>query len=208
MNAAIGGYFGLELAEGGEALPWWPDAIRFQSARAAIAAVFQANGAKAAWVPHFVCGAVRDALAHAGTPVRGYALDARRGVPEEVVLADGDWLLCVDYFGLDGAACDAAIARYGAQRIVVDASQALLHAPRPGVATVYSPRKFCGVPDGGLLVHAPYVASPGAANEMASVERAEAMLMRCAGLVEAGYATIPGGRAIAVGLHAARRCRR
>jgi len=64
----------------------------------------------------------------------------------------------------------------------------LLHAPRPGVATVYSPRKFCGVPDGGWLVNATGIAAPRAADERASVERGQSLLSRSAGLVADGYA--------------------
>lgn len=187
-DAPIGGYFGLSLGRAAQPWPWLDAAQGFQSARAALAALFLAHRATAVWVPHFVCGAVRDALAHAGTPVRGYALDAQRGVPSDLVLAPAEWLLCVDYFGLGGAACDAAIARHGGHRIVVDASQALLHAPRPGVATVYSPRKFCGVPDGGWLVNATEIASPSAADERASAERGRSLLSRSAGLVADGYA--------------------
>ena len=70
----IGGYFDLAPSGAREPLPWLDAALRFQSGRAAIAAVFGANGARAVWVPWFVCGAVRDALAFAGVPVRGYAL--------------------------------------------------------------------------------------------------------------------------------------
>jgi len=81
---AIGGYFDLAPSVARDVLPWLRDGLRLQSGRAAIATVFRASGAMAVWVPWFVCGAVRDALAFAGVPVRGYALSPTRGVPEHV----------------------------------------------------------------------------------------------------------------------------
>ena len=191
----IGGYFDLAPGRGGTQWPWLGRATKFQSARAAIAAVFLANSATAAWVPWFVCGAVRDGLKFAGIPVRGYALSPSRGVPDDLRLGAGEWLLCVDYFGNSAAACDDAIARHGADRVLVDASQAFLHAPRDGVATVYSPRKFCGVPDGGLLVNAPYVAAPADADEFGSMRRSRALLLRASGKLAEGYAAFQEGEA-------------
>src|SRR5688572_30574811 len=107
VGHAIGGYFGPDLAGTGRAWPPRAESIGLQSARAAIAAFFPASRATAVWAPFFLCGAVRDALEHAGAQVIGYALDPRRGVAGDVVLGPGEWLLCVDYFGLSGDACDA-----------------------------------------------------------------------------------------------------
>jgi hypothetical protein len=175
--------------------PWWEGVLHYLSGRAALAAAFRGMGARVAWVPWFVCGAVRDALAFAGVEARGYPLAADRGVPDALAPGEGEVVLCVDYFGMSGRGCDSAIARFGAGRVVVDASQALLHAPRPGVATVYSPRKFCGVPDGGLLVHAPGAPGPWPADEAASAARSRALELRSAGQVQAGYERFLEGEA-------------
>jgi hypothetical protein len=184
---AIGGYFALERGKG-NGMENLRAAASYQSARSAIAALLQATGATTAWVPHFICGAVMDALDFAGVQIRRYPLDAARGVPGDLPLAERDWLVCVDYFGLTADACDAAIARHGGHRVLVDASQALFHRPRPATSTVYSPRKFVGIPDGGLLVTPHPLPPPSIADESASAGRSQHLAARAGGDVAAGHA--------------------
>jgi hypothetical protein len=182
---AFGGYFGLEAGAGG-GLPWLAGARCYQSARAALVAALQGRGIQRIHVPHFICTAATDALAHLGIDATGYGLAPGRRVPADLRLGHSERLLCVDYFGLTAAACDEAIARFGADNVIVDASQSLFHRPREGVATIHSPRKFVGVPDGGLLANA-RGESGLPADERASIARCEHLLLRAAGLVEEGY---------------------
>jgi hypothetical protein len=196
VDRAIGGYFGCEADRGaGGGLEHLAGAIAYESARQAIVAVLRAAGAKTVWVPHFTCGAVVDALAFAGAQIAPYALNADRSVPENLPISDADWVMCIDYFGLNAAACDATIARLGAHRVLVDASQALFHRPRAGASTVYSPRKFAGLPDGGLLVtpHAPPAPPPGL--EEASRARTRHLDDRAQGRVTEGRAAFQAAEA-------------
>ncbi len=186
MDDPVGGYFAWEACDG-SGMDTLRAAAGFQSARSAMAALLQAAGARTAWVPYFICSAVTDALAFAGVQVRHYPLSGTLGVPDDLPLAPDDWLVCVDYFGLNAGACDAAIERYGAQRVLVDASQALFHAPRQGASTVYSPRKFVGVPDGGLLVTPLQLPLPAPADEVASTDRSRHLASRAAGDLAGGY---------------------
>lgn len=185
-NEAIGGYFASEQ-ESGNGLGLLRDATGYQSARSAIAAFLHVVEARTVWVPHFICSAVIDALRYTGVQTRRYPLSESRGVPTDLPMDSLDWLICVDYFGLAAHACDAAIALYGGDRILVDASQALFHTPRPGVATVYSPRKFLGVPDGGLLITSRSLPRPAMADESGSASRSQHLLSRASGDVAAGY---------------------
>ncbi len=186
-DAAIGGYLAQERWPAGTALPWHTEAFGFESARAAIAAVLSAQGATRAWIPHFVCGAVVDALAHAGVEVRRYAL-ADDYAPAAIDVADEDWIVCVDYFGLSGDGCRATIDRHGGHRVLVDASQALFRAPDPRATTVYSPRKFAGLPDGGLVAGVHAVPPSSAADEDASMDRGRHLRARALGDVAGGFA--------------------
>lgn len=187
-DRAIGGYFGLPPEAVDAAAPPWPgSAHRFQSARSAMASVLQASGARRAWVPHFICGVVDDALAWAGVQAQPYPLGSDYGVPDGLAIGESDWVLCVDYFGQSAGACDRAIARFGAHRVLVDASQALFHAAKPGATTVYSPRKFAGLPDGGLLVTPHDIAPPLPADEAASAHRRRHLVSRAGGDVATGY---------------------
>lgn len=183
---AVGGYFGLEEVRGA-GLPHLQGASLYGSARSAMAAWLQAADIRAAWVPWFTCSAVDDALAFAGVRIERYVLDADRGPPDDLAMSDDACLVCIDYFGLSKAACDAAIERHGAARVLVDASQALFHSPAPGATTVYSPRKFAGMPDGGAIMTSHVLPAPIMADEADSAARTRHLELRAAGQLEAGY---------------------
>lgn len=65
-------------------------------------------------------------------------------------LNDNEWILVVNYYGqIDNKKLDELLARHG--RMIVDNTQAYFQPPLDGVDTLYSCRKFFGVPDGGFL---------------------------------------------------------
>lgn len=184
---AIGGYFSLERGEGA-GLPFIDEAIGYQSGRSALAAVLSVASPKAVWAPHFICGSVNDTLLCLDLEVRRYALDETLGVPETVSPAATDLVLCVDYFGISSPGVERAIDRFGVDRVLVDASQSLFYRHRSGCTTIYSPRKFLGVPDGGLVLTSRHLPERCDPDETHSVARSQHLLYRLAGLVEAGYA--------------------
>ena len=57
----------------------------------------------------------------------------------------------VNYFGLCAKQVDYVIEQFGSQRVVVDSSQSYKFEPEKALATIYSPRKFFPLPDGGML---------------------------------------------------------
>ncbi|MBS0381949.1 MAG: hypothetical protein JSR56_05905 [Proteobacteria bacterium] len=185
--AAIGGYFALER-DSGAGLGWIDDAVRYQSARSAIAAVLNTARPAKVWAPNFICGAVNDTLRAFGAPVKRYTLSETLGIPGHVEPAATDLLVCVDYFGIHANAVAEAIGRFGAGRMLIDASQSMYLRAPTGASTVYSPRKFFGVPDGGMLRTALSVPHPYAPNEVDSLTRSRHLLARRMGLVDAGYA--------------------
>ncbi len=182
----IGGYFPLERGTS-EGSHWLELAIGYQSARSALAAVIAARRPRIVWVPNFVCGVVNDTLRSTGVETRRYALTELWGVPQEVTLGSDDCLLCVDYYGINGTSINRAIDRYGVDRVLVDAAQSLFHLHRPGGTTIYSPRKFLGVPDGGLVRTTLALRSSSEADESESVARCQHLLYRLAGSVEKGF---------------------
>jgi hypothetical protein len=183
----IGGYFALELGVSARTMPWSKNAVGYQSARAAIAAILLAANAKTVWVPNYVCAAVNDALEYVNVKVRRYNLAADLGVPLDVQLADSDWLICIDYFGICDGTVRNALERFGADKVLVDASQSLFYPPRENGTTIYSPRKFVGIPDGGWLISPLAVAPQQNADETASIFRSQHLLSRLGGAVGVGY---------------------
>lgn len=187
MNTgAIGGYFSLDPGDGC-GFSGLSQALGYRSARSAMAAVLAAVKPPAVWIPNFICGAVVDAVRAVGIEPKHYPLSPWLGVPDEVEPEPDDWVICVDYFGLNHMAIDRAITRFGSHRVLTDASQSFYFEPRSESSTVYSPRKFFGVPDGGLLVTSFEVESPHASREEESLGRCAHLLYRKVGQVEKGY---------------------
>lgn len=157
----MGGVFGLEPrvpATRERTCPWMgKPALRLANARSCLAVLVAHLRPPTVWLPAYVCGAVLQAFAGSPAAVRYYAVDATLGVRSGAWVAEvqaNDLVVLIDYFGrLAPADVAAAVRRRGAW-LVEDASQAFLSAGVGQQAdfVVFSPRKFVGVPDGGVLV--------------------------------------------------------
>ncbi|SNS61830.1 hypothetical protein SAMN06265795_104152 [Noviherbaspirillum humi] len=185
MSDAIGGYFSLEVPRF-DGFPY-PVAHRFQSARAAFAALLDQGRPARVWMPSYLCDAMLEPLAAASVPTSFYSLDADFMPDGSLQPGESDWILYVNYFGLHGESAKAVATRYGSQRLIVDNSQAFFCPPEEVLATLYSPRKFFGVPDGGLLACAAFTPVAPSEDER-SPSRSLHLLTRLDGAVEKGYA--------------------
>lgn len=142
--SAIGGYFSLESR--GRA-PLHPDGLFVNSGRNALRMLVRHRAISHVHVPYFTCPVVWDALAAEGVTIAYYDLDdamrpARSFAPDA-------WVLLNNSFGL----LDRDVAAFAREhpRVIVDNAQAL-YSPAYGAGAIYSPRKFFGLPDGGILV--------------------------------------------------------
>ncbi|WP_244201323.1 hypothetical protein [Paraburkholderia rhynchosiae] len=124
-------------------------------------------------------------LRMSGTPIKRYGLDSTLR-PQPVELARDEWFVYVNYFGLCGHQVSDVLSRFPRERVVIDNAQALFAQPTDCLATLYSPRKFLGVPDGGYLVTQQQIEMPTAIDD-ASLLRCNHLLTRLAKDAEAGY---------------------
>lgn len=185
MDAAIGGYFELEAQPRGGMR--YPQALKYQSARAAFLALLrQSPHVKRVFMPFYICDAMLAPVRVAGKEVCFYSLDEKLAVSRQVTLHAGDLLLYVNYFGICTPQCDALLQRFNPDQIVLDCSQAFYATPRDCYANIYSPRKFFGVPDGGLLVTASPVRLP-VSQDTGSQGRMQHLIKRLGGTAEEGY---------------------
>lgn len=139
---AIGGYFELELASTGEL---YTDAIHLNSGRNGIRYIVRAYQINTIYAPAFTCPVVWDALRDEGCEIRLYHV-GKDFLPIHL-LEQAAWVLYTNYFGV----CTKQVEemRHCYPNLIVDQAQAF-YAP-PTELCVYSPRKFFGLPDGGLL---------------------------------------------------------
>lgn len=152
-NADIGGFFGLELPEYGN----FPQghagrSVAVNSGRRALEYILRClDGVRRVHVPLYTCGTVPETMELLHIPCSCYRLDECLEPESLPALGEGEYFLYTNYFGIKEDCVDRLASRYGG-RLIVDNALALYSAPRPGTACFYSPRKFSGLPDGGVAV--------------------------------------------------------
>lgn len=185
-SKGIGGYFELELPQG---LPEkYPDALKYQSARAAFLALLQhLPNIKRVWMPYYICDSMLAPVHAAGKELAFYSINERFAIKDTISVAADDLLLYVNYFGVCEENVAEVLAQYEPAQLVIDCSQAFYSAPFECLATIYSPRKFFGVPDGGLLYSQIPISTPEEV-DVTSFVRTEHLLRRLGDSPEGGYA--------------------
>lgn len=182
----IGGYFGLDLPNYADL---YPDAIKFQSARAAIRAVLECNEITRVMMPAYICESIIKSAIDAGVEVETYDLDELL-YPENLprILPDKCVFLYVNYFGLCQQNINRLLEVLPRDRLIIDNSQALFAPHSDVLATIYSPRKFVGLPDGGLLMASPLLnITPPVNEDLGSIERMRYLFVRMAYSAQDGY---------------------
>lgn len=163
---AIGGFFELELSGTGT----FPhrEGRHYRSARTAFAALLQARRPARVWLPRYLCDSMLLPLLAEHVPCVWYDLTDGLDIPRDIALADDDIILYVNYFGILDGNIPGILADFGPANVVLDYSQALYSPPWDCLATIYSYRKFVGVPDGGVL-HTALAVAPAPACDVGGV---------------------------------------
>lgn len=184
MEKAIGGYFELELPP--EKNYPYSHAYHYQSARASFYALLEVIKPSKVWMPRYICHTMIAPLKALSIEYDFYAVGKDLSCGFEQDLKADELLLYVNYFGVCQQHKQSLLKRYPANQIVFDHSQAFFDKAQDGLATIYSPRKFFGVPDGGLLVTE--LSMPEVEDvDNTSLKRAQHLLLRLDQTPEAGY---------------------
>ncbi len=143
----IGGYIELDTYTGN---PPHEGAVALNYARNALTYLIEAYRIRRIWIPRFLCATVADACRKAEIQIMYYSIgqDLRPVMTDKPT--DGDWLYLVNYYGQIGNE-EIAVIHKQYPRLIVDNVQAFFQDPVPGVPTLYTCRKFFGVPDGAYL---------------------------------------------------------
>ena len=179
MQDMMGGFFGLELPDFNN-FPYAesPRCAYVNSGRAAFECLLQnMPRPRRVWVPRFICDTVLQALERLQIPFCRYSCNNQLA-PELPETAPDELVLLVNYFGLTEQQVLTEAARHPG-RCIIDATTALYTPPPAGVPAFYSPRKFCGVADGGIalapfeLTHLPGGSMQSAHTSLHLLERLE-----------------------------------
>ena len=184
-DKSIGGYQGLELPFFYAQLD--QTTAKTNSARSAIKVILKSIDAKKVWLPAYTCDAVIDAVKDLDIAFAYYKLSSTFDVDTLVDLGKDEYILIVDYFGTSGDSVKRSLKRFGYANTIVDCSQAYFSEHLGALATVWSPRKFFGLPDGGLFYsNDPRISQPQD-RDSTSETRMSHLISRLTNSPERGY---------------------
>jgi hypothetical protein len=146
MNQEIGSFIELDLRNTGEYYQGEDNIARLNSARAGIYHACLLMNCKSVYIPFYLCPSVKEFLLKKNIKVKQYFI-SKDFEPEELNQADGSAILIVNYFGMLSISKIRMLANR-CKNVIIDNSAAFYSKPTDGCYTVYSPRKFFGVPDG------------------------------------------------------------
>jgi hypothetical protein len=145
LNKSIGGYFELELPDFGSL--YHDEALLLNSGRNALEYILSVTRFSKVYLPYYICEVITQPLERLNIDFKYYHLDNNL-LPVIDSIENNEALLYVNYFGLMNSKIKSLCKEY--KNVIVDNSQAFYSKPVKNVPTFYSPRKFFGLPDGGI----------------------------------------------------------
>lgn len=143
----IGGYYGLEQLVSNE---YYSDLCTLNTGRNALLYLIRARGIEKVYIPYYLCDSISDMLLQNHCQFEYYHIGANFFPMFTKELRPNDYLYVVNYYGqLINDKVESLRDRYG--RIILDNTHAFFQRPNNGIDTIYSCRKFFGVPDGAYL---------------------------------------------------------
>jgi len=144
----IGGFFELEVPEGGQV--HHPDALALTTGRACIKWILEREQPTQVHVPFYTCDALYEPMVELGIPIQYYALNEDLEAVELPEPQASELLIMINYFGIKGDYVNGLANRYG-KRIIIDNTHQFFHRSYPEAYSFTSARKYFGVPDGAYL---------------------------------------------------------
>ena len=170
----IGGYFELELQKTSNQL-FDTNAVFVNSGRNALEYILKSLPTIGVlWVPYYTCSSLLEPLSRLHVEVKYYHITAELEIRnlDSITLEPNDYLLYTNYFGVKNKYTDFLQSKYPIN-LIVDNSQALFYPPSR--LCFYSPRKYVGIPDGGVAF-SPY--------QFNVVEQDKLSYLRCSHLLK------------------------
>lgn len=182
---AIGGYFESEPDREGKGFSH-TDAAWLNTGRNALEFILTSlMPIRRVYIPYFTCEVIMEPFEKLGVPHTYYHINRHLELQSSIQLGEGEYLLYTNYFGVKDAYVQKLHACYGSS-LIVDNAQGLFMQPLIGCKTVYSLRKFVGLPDGGLA-YPNHAADEAALSLDSSADRIAHLHLRKRYGAQAGY---------------------
>ena len=147
MCKEIGGYFSLELSPRNQKIPA-SDGVFLNTGRNSIEYVLRSlNKINKLFIPYYTCDTVLEPIERLGIKYEFYNINYDLEIESDIDLYEYDYLLYTNYFGIKDSYVKNLCFKYG-EKLILDNAQALFADPTERCA--YSPRKYIGLPDGGI----------------------------------------------------------
>lgn len=151
----IGAYFELELPLKPLVKSFHADGVKLNSARHALEYILTLQSdIESVWLPTYTCEVVYEPLRRHGVKIRRYNIDRNLKIPQFPQIGSHDIIILNNYYGIQDAYINRVAQLYG-QSVIIDNAQAWYANSDNGFRAFYSPRKFFGLPDGGIAVNVP-----------------------------------------------------
>lgn len=145
----IGGYFNLELSQRDKTF-LHSDGICLNTGRNALEYILASLPRIAKiWIPYFTCEVILEPIEKMNIPYSFYSINDRLELQHCPSLSSDEYLVVTNYYGIKDQYIKGLAEELG-EHLIVDNAQAFFCEPLPNIKTVYSPRKFVGLPDGGI----------------------------------------------------------
>lgn len=108
------------------------------------------------YLPKYSCDVLKEPIEKLDIEAEFYSIapNFHPDFPSDFSLNDSELLLYTNYYGCFSEVVEKLVNQYK-NNLIVDNAQAFFVRPLDNLATFYSPRKFFGVPDGGILRYQP-----------------------------------------------------
>ena len=146
----IGGYFEWEFPVNNGSFPH-SDGVLLNSGRHSLEYILMSIGRiSRIWVPYYTCDVVLQPIEKLEIAFSFYHINKDFTIAEDIDLGQDEYLIYTNYFGLMDEYCHVLSVCYRGN-LILDYAQAFYAPQIDGINTFYSPRKFVGVPDGGIV---------------------------------------------------------
>ena len=189
MTNAIGGYFGMEELSGKFNSFIHEDGVLLNLGRNAFRYILLSlpDEVEKLYIPYYTCPVVWEHLFFSGK-LYFYLIDINLEIAEDIELGEHDYIVVNNYFGIKDLYVAQLSKKYG-NHLIIDNAQAFFAPVIPETYAFYSPRKFFGVPDGGVAYVANRANPVRCEEQDDSSDRLKHLQLRMEKGAEAGFAT-------------------